>query len=281
MSACWMVRAKPELRAELTVSIKREDKMDLELAGKSVLITGASKGIGRACANGFAAEGATVHMVARTAADLDRAAGEIRDRHQVAVNTHAYDLSVSRNVDALFDATSDIDILINNAGAIPAGSIDKIDEETWRKAWDLKVFGYINMTRRYLAAMRERGHGVIVNDIGTGGDRVDYDYIAGAGGNASLMAFTRGIGGRSIHFGVRVLGVNPGPVETDRIQTMMRSLGDAERQQEFYANWPMQRFAKPEEVADLIIFLASARASYISGTIITIDGGKTSDNSTL
>ena len=260
--------------------------MDLELAGKTVLITGASKGIGRACAEGFAAEGAHVNLVSRTAADLDRAAGEIRDRHQVSVTTHARDLSVSRNVDELFEATSDIDILVNNAGAIPGGSIERIDEETWRAAWDLKVFGYINMTRRYLAAMRARGHGVIVNDIGTGGDRVDYDYIAGAGGNASIMAFTRAIGGRSIHFGVRVLGVNPGPVETDRIQTVMRSLaeaefGDAERCTEYYANWPMQRFAKPEEVADLIVFLASARASYISGTIVTLDGGKASDNSTL
>ncbi len=260
--------------------------MDLELAGKTVLITGASKGIGRACADGFAAEGAHLHLVSRTADDLERAAGEIRDRFQVNVTTHARDLSDSANVDALFEATSDIDVLVNNAGAIPGGSIDKIDEATWRAAWDLKVFGYINMTRRYLAAMKERGHGVIVNDIGTGGDRVDYDYIAGAGGNASLMAFTRAIGGRSIHFGVRVLGVNPGPVETDRIQTVMRSLaeaefGDPERCSEYYAKWPMNRFAKPEEVADLIVFLASARASYISGTIVTLDGGKHSDNSTL
>ncbi|ETW99622.1 SDR family oxidoreductase [Candidatus Entotheonella palauensis] len=260
--------------------------MDLELTGKTVLITGASKGIGRACADAFAAEGANLHIVSRTEADLKRAAEEIRSRHQVAVTVHARDLSVSRNVDELFEATSDIDILINNAGAIPGGSIDKIDEATWREAWDLKVFGYINMTRRYLAAMRERGSGVIVNDIGTGGDRVSYDYIAGAGGNASLMAFTRAIGGRSIHFGVRVVGVNPGPVETDRIQTAMQvwaeaEFGDPGKASEFYANWPMQRFAKPEEVADLIVFLASARASYISGTIFTIDGGKNSDNMIL
>lgn len=260
--------------------------MDLELAGKSVLITGASKGIGRACAEAFAAEGADLHIVSRTQADLDRAADEIRSRHQVGVTVHAHDLSQSRNVDELFAATSDIDVLVNNAGAIPAGPIEEIDEATWREAWDLKVFGYINMTRRYLAAMRERGSGVIVNDIGTGGDRVSYGYIAGAGGNASLMAFTRAIGGRSIHFGVRVLGVNPGPVETDRIRTAMRvyaeaQYGDPERAREFYANWPMQRFAKPEEVADLIVFLASARASYISGTIVTIDGGKASDNSIL
>ena len=119
-----------------------------------------------------------------------------------------------------------------------------------------RATSYINMTRRYLAAMRARGAGVIVNDIGTGGDRVDYDYIAGAGGNASLMAFTRAIGGRSIHFGVRVLGVNPGPVETDRIQAVMRAVaeenfGDPDRASEYYANWPMQRFAKPEDAHEV------------------------------
>jgi len=134
--------------------------------------------------------------------------------------------------------------------------------------------------------MQERRHGVIVNDIGTGGEKLDYDYIAGAAGNASLMAFTRAIGSRSIYNGVRVVGVNPGPVETDRIQPMLRQkaendFGDPERARKYYAHWPMQQFAQPEEVADLIVFLASARASYISGTVVTIDGGMVNNNSVL
>ena len=134
--------------------------------------------------------------------------------------------------------------------------------------------------------MKERGHGIISNDTGTGGEKLDYDYIAGAAGNASMMAFTRAIGSRSIYSGVRVVGVNPGPVETDRIQTIMRQkalseFGDENKTSGYYAKWPMERFAKPAEVADLIVFLASERASYISGTVVTIDGGMVNNNSIL
>lgn len=105
------------------------------------------------------------------------------------------------------------------------------------------------MTRRFLAQMRARGYGVIVNDVGTGGEKLDYDYIAGAAGNASLMAFTLAIGSRSLYDGVRVVGVNPGPVETDCIQQFMaqkaeRELGDAGRARAFYANWPQERFGR-------------------------------------
>jgi NAD(P)-dependent dehydrogenase (short-subunit alcohol dehydrogenase family) len=260
--------------------------MELGLSGRSVLITGSSKGIGLACAHGFAAEGCDLHLVARTATDLERARAEITGRYQVQVAISALDLSDSKNVDRLAETAGDIDVLVNNAGAIPAGPIEDIDETQWREGWDLKLYGYINMTRAFLARMTTRGSGVIINDIGTGGEKLDYDYIAGAAGNASMMAFTRAIGGRSIHAGVRVVGVNPGPVETDRIQTFMRQkaiaeFGDESRASEYYANWPMKRFAQPEEVADLIVFLASDRASYISGTVVTIDGGMVNNNSLL
>ncbi len=260
--------------------------MDLALAGKSVLITGSSKGIGLACAEAFAAEGCHLHLVARTAAALEHAAAAIRDRNQVNVTTHALDLSQSESVSTLVHDAGDVDILVNNAGAIPGGSIDAVDEARWREGWDLKVFGYINMTRAFLARMRARGAGVIINDIGTGGEKLDYDYIAGASGNASLMAFTRAIGSRSIYDGVRVLGVNPGPVETDRIQTVMRQkaesqYGDANRATDYYHNWPMGRFASPQEVADLIVFLASERAWYISVSVVRIDGVMVNINSML
>ncbi|MEM7404629.1 MAG: SDR family oxidoreductase [Pseudomonadota bacterium] len=260
--------------------------MELGLSGKSVLITGSSKGIGLACAHAFAGEGCHLHLVARTAQALADARDELVSRYQVGVTTHALDLSDSRNVDALAARAGDVDILVNNAGAIPGGDIDSVDEAAWRVGWDLKVYGYINMTRAFLARMRERGHGVIVNDIGTGGEKLDYDYIAGAAGNASVMAFTRAIGGRSLHFGVRVVGVNPGPVETDRIKSLMHrkalaDFGDESRAGEYYEQQPLKRFAAPAEVADLIVFLASDRASYISGTVVTIDGGMVNNNSIL
>jgi len=252
--------------------------MDLELRDKTVLITGGSKGIGLAAAKGFAAEGCDLHLTSRTLDDLQAAKGIIEQAHGVAVTVHPMDLSVQGNVAALGAAVGEVDILVNNAGAIPGGDVAAVDEARWRTAWDLKVFGYINMTRHFLGAMTARGHGVIVNVVGLAGERPDANYVAGSAGNASLMAFTRAIGSTSLDKGVRVLAVNPGPVETNRITTLLRTraeaeFGDPERWRELTTNWPMGRAAKAEECADLVVFAASARASYISGVVLTIDGG--------
>ena len=136
--------------------------MDLHLAGKTVLITGASKGIGLACAHEFAAEGCNLHLASRTEVDLAAARDAITAKHGVDVTIHALDLSDSTNVDTLAARCADIDILVNNAGAIPAGDIQAIDEKIWREAWDLKVFGYVNMTRRFYPLMQNNGGGVIL-----------------------------------------------------------------------------------------------------------------------
>ena len=125
--------------------------MDLNLRGRTALITGASKGIGLASATCLAAEGVNVILVSRTQADLETAREKIAARHNVAVQVHAYDLSDSRNIDRLVEQHPGIDILVNNAGAIPGGDLQQITEDRWRAAWDLKVFGYINMCRRFYA----------------------------------------------------------------------------------------------------------------------------------
>ena len=208
--------------------------MDLGLRGRKALVTGASKGIGRACAEALAEEGCDVVLVSRTAADLEKARGEIASRHNVAVRYYALDLSQSTNVDRLAAECPDIDILVNNAGAIPGGNIAQIDEARWREAWDLKVFGYINMTRRFYALMAAKKAGVIINILGAAGENPDFDYVAGSSGNASLMAFTRAIGGTAPRDGLRVVGINPGPVMTERLVTLTRTraetrFGDPER----------------------------------------------------
>ncbi|HXC92310.1 MAG TPA: short-chain dehydrogenase/reductase [Stellaceae bacterium] len=260
--------------------------MELGLRGKKALVTGASKGIGRACAEALAEEGCDIVLVSRTAADLDAAEAAIAGRYNVAVRVFALDLSDSRNVDRLAAECPDTEILVNNAGAIPGGNIDTVDEARWREAWDLKVFGYVNMTRRFYALMRERRQGVIVNILGAAGENPDFDYIAGSSGNASLMAFTRAMGGSSPRDGLRVVGINPGPVLTERLVTLTRQraqarLGDAERWPELMRGHAFGRAAKPEEIAWMAAFLASEKSAYTTGSIITIDGGGSSRRSAL
>ena len=168
--------------------------MDLELRGKSVLITGASKGIGLACARGFAAEGANVHLAARNTAAMEAAAEDIRQKYKVDATVHTVDLGVTENAVALGQKCGNIDVLVNNAGAIPQGSLTQLPDERWRKAWDLKVFGFFNLTREIYKRMCERGSGAIVNVIGVAGENHRSNYIAGTTGNASLIAACKASG---------------------------------------------------------------------------------------
>ncbi|MDQ2803555.1 MAG: short-chain dehydrogenase/reductase, partial [Pseudomonadota bacterium] len=225
-----------------------------------------------------AEEGCDVILVARSAADLDAARQGIAAAGNVGVVTHALDLSQSASVDRLCALHADIDILVNNAGAIPAGRLDEINEPRWRQAWDLKVFGYINMCRAFYAAMRERGRGVIVNVLGAAGERLDAEYIAGSSGNAGLMAFTKALGASAPDHNLRVVGINPGAIATERMVTMMRKkaqdrFGDAERWADLVKPLPFGRAGAPEEIAAMVAYLASDRAAYITGSIVTIDGG--------
>jgi len=252
--------------------------MDLNLSGRTALITGGSRGIGFGVAQGLAAEGCHLHLTSRNAADLDAARIKILAAHKVNVTCHALDLSVSENARKLAQACRDVDILVNNAGAIPQGTLTGLDEKTWRASWDLKVYGYLNVARDIYAAMCERKRGVIVNIIGGAGERPTAGYIAGSMANAGLMAFSRALGADSPNHGVRVLGLNPSATATDRGVTRWRNqaqkdLGDPERWRELTKGFPFSRPAEVKEVADVVVFLCSDRASYVSGTIISVDGG--------
>jgi 3-oxoacyl-[acyl-carrier protein] reductase len=254
--------------------------MDLELAGKTVLITGGSKGIGKAIAAQMAEEGCNLHLASRTVVDLETTRDEINTKYGAQVTIHPGDLSDSSLMRKLAVDTAGIDILINNAGAIPSGSVEMVNEDTWRNAWDLKVFGYINLIREVYPAMCVRGDGVILNVIGAAGERPVASYLAGSMGNASLMAMTLALGAEAPHKGVRVLAVNPGLIETDRMVTLgeaqaMEKYGDKTRWREMLSNLPEGRAGSVEEVADVVTFLASPRASWVSGTVLTIDAGVT------
>src|SRR3954453_15458566 len=156
--------------------------MDLHLRGKRVLITGASKGIGAAAAEAFAEEGCHLHLAARSRDQLNALADRLRSAHQIGASVHVTALRKREDIEALAKHASDIDILVNNAGDIPGGPLDRIDEATWRHAWELKGFGYINLTRAVYAQMKARGHGVIANDIAAAGEKFEGNYICGSAG---------------------------------------------------------------------------------------------------
>lgn len=251
--------------------------MDLHLAGRTAIVTGASRGIGKAVAEALAQEGCNVRLAARSGPILEEIADRLRSAHGVEVDTSVVDLRNSDDLARLASSAAGADILVNCAGDNPGGTLEATSEESWRHGWELKVYGYINLTRLLYAEMKRRG-GVVVNIIGNAGESVDSRFLSGSTGNAALMAFTRAVGGRSLADGVRVVGVNPGPVATERMVKHLKnaaqsSLLDADRYTELTAHYPLGRPAEPREIADLVAFLASDRSSYTSGAVFTVDGG--------
>ncbi len=254
--------------------------MDLGLKGRTAAITGASKGIGFAVAEELAREGVKLRLASRSEAELNETSAKLRKNFGADVTTTPVDLSQRSLRDAFARTCTDVDILVNCAGAIPGGALDQVTEDDWRAAWDLKLFGYIGITRIVYAEMCKRRSGVIINIVGAGGLMTGSGYICGGPNNAALINFTHALGGESVRYGVRVCGVNPGPVDTERVSYLRRieeekiAPKDLEQwRRQFYRNMAYGRPARVDEVSGAVAFLASDRASYISGAMITIDGG--------
>lgn len=260
--------------------------MDLGLKGRRALITGASKGIGLAVARSLAQEGCRIDIAARDGAALEQAhASIVTSAPGAQVETHVADLSAVQDQERLAQACLDADILVNNAGAAASGTLDDITDAMWRDSWALKVFGYVNLSGMFYRAMKQRRSGVILNIIGNAGERLNAKYVIGSTGNAALMAFTRSAGSLSPDFGVRIVGINPGFTATDRAEAQLRTFsekrfGTSERWRDIETgmNLPFGRMARTEEIADVATFLVSPKASYVSGTVITVDGGQTNRN---
>ncbi len=250
--------------------------MELNLDGRKALITGGSKGIGWACARALAAEGVNLAIAARTVGPLKEATLALRSEFGVEVSSHSCDLTKATHRQALMEVAGEVDILVNNAGAIPSGSLLDVDDKTLREAWELKVFGYLDLTRLFLPLMTQRGSGVIINVIGSAADHPRSSYTVGAAANAALAAFTKAEGASSFVQGVRIVGLNPGLTRTDRLETLLRqqakaTLGDEGRWEELVPKDPEP--AAAEDVADVVVFMCSDRARLVSGTTITLDGG--------
>ncbi len=252
--------------------------MELNLKGKLALVTGASKGIGAAIARELAAEGCNLHLAARSADQMEALAQELKARHGVSVAVQGCDLSRHEDVLALAAACPNPDILVNNAGAIPAGNLQDVTHERWKAAWDLKVYGYVGLTRALMPAMYARKSGVVICICGAAAFSANPNYIAGCMANLALNMFVQCLGRESFDHGVRVLAVNPGATASER-QTYLskenarRKLGDPERYVEFMKDYPGGRIASCEEIASTVAFLASDKSSYTSAAQITIDAG--------
>ena len=256
--------------------------MDLGLSGSIVLITGGSKGIGLACARAFAAEGARVAIASRSPENLQRAA-ETLEAEGIAVLPVAADLRIAddaRKMAALVEERlGPIDVLVNSAGAAARSPPGELTAKHWQEAMQAKYFTYIHAMDAVLPRMAERGQGVVVNVVGMGGKHASPIHLPGGAANAALMLASAGLGNAFAGRNIRVNAVNPSATLTDRLQegvaadarasgtTPEATLAARTRQH------PMGRFAEPREIADVVVFLASKRASYVNGAVLSVDGG--------
>jgi NAD(P)-dependent dehydrogenase (short-subunit alcohol dehydrogenase family) len=255
--------------------------MELGLAGKVAIVTGGSKGIGRATAIGFIAEGASVLVCARGQEALDEVVAAVGSASRERIAAIAADLTdgaaIKRVVAHCVEQFGRVDILINNAGSARPGEFLKLDDQAWIDDWQLKFFGYVRMAREVLPHLERQGGGVILNVIGAAAMNPRRSYMIGGAANAALNHFTKALADEGAKAAVRVVGINPGPILTERLLKMRTGLTQsAEAADEAFRKMtPLGRVGKIEEVADLVMFLVSERAAFIHGANITIDGGYT------
>ncbi len=259
--------------------------MDLELEGKTALVTGASRGIGRAIAQALAKEGARVALAARDKATLETAASEIRGNGGAEALAISADLSrleeVNRAVETVKGRFGRLDILVNNAGAIRGGDFAKIPDEQWAGDWSLKLLGYVRMARAVFPLMQAQGGGRIVNVVGAAARNPTAGYLPGGIANAGLINFTKGLADLGAPSNILVTAVSPAATATSRWETLIaQQAAAAGKSVEVYRRevengYPLKRIARPEDIADLVCFLVSARASFLTGICITVDGGAT------
>jgi len=258
--------------------------MDLGLKGQVALVTGGSKGIGKAVARGLAQEGARVAICARGKDSLEAAAKELAGSTGAEVFAVAGDLTRADDAKRIVDATvarfGRVDILINNAGAAPGGEILDLTEEDWQKALQLKFMGYVRCIKAVIPHMQRQGGGRIVNIVGNDGVKPIGIELAPSAANAADLAMTVALAEQYGRQNILINAINPGPVATERWGELisgiarMRKITVEEAQQRADRSIPLGRICTPEEVANVAVFVASSRASFMNGAIITLDGGQ-------
>lgn len=257
--------------------------MDLGLRGKVALVAGASQGMGRAAALGFAREGAKVAICARGNAALDEAAEMIRKETGAEVLAMAADMSKAEDIRRFVNETAErfgrLDVIVNNAGGPPSGEFMNFTDEDWRNAFDLSFMSTMRMTREAVPHMRKAGGGRVINITSYSVKEPIAGLVLSNAIRSGVIGLAKTLSRELAGYNILVNNVCPGRIDTERAQKLNKARAERlkkpveEINKEMAAEVPLGRYGTPEEAADLIVFLGSRRASYITGTTIQIDGG--------
>ena len=254
--------------------------MDLELQGKVAVVTGASRGIGRAIAEELSREGMRLVIAARSSELLAEVAASCAGE----VATLAIDLrdeaAPQKLIDTAIARFGAIDVLVNNAGATKRGDFLELSEDDWHDGFALKFYANVRGSRAAWPHL-VRSRGAIINIVGVGGRTGNAEFAIGGAVNAAALNLTKVLADRGVKDGVRVNAINPGDVATDRLKGRLkkfaeqRGIGLEQAAAEMISDIGITRFGEPADIAHAVAFLASSRASYLQGSIIDIDGGRT------
>jgi NAD(P)-dependent dehydrogenase (short-subunit alcohol dehydrogenase family) len=259
--------------------------MELHLRDKHILITGGSKGIGLACADAFLREGARVSLVSRDPSNLARAREHLASHGLDRIQTQSADLtnaiSALEALHAVQISFGPVDVLVNSAGAAKRTPAPDLTPQAWQDAMQAKFLSYVHMIDPVIKQMAQRQKGNIVNVVGNGGKVASAIHLPGGAANAALMLVTAGLANAYAAQGIRVNAINPGLTRTDRLQdgiaadARFHGIATDQAMQQAVAKIPMGRMAEPEEIARVVLFLASDAASYVTGINMSMDGAST------
>lgn len=249
--------------------------MDLQLNGKTVLITGSAKGIGLAMAESFAKEGAQVWINGRTAASIETAIGELKARGVSGIRGAAGDVGTEAGIDALKTAIPQVDILVNNAGIFKPEEFSEISRESWMRIFEVNVLSGARLTQHYLPKMIKKNWGRVIFISSESAISIPQEMVHYGMSKTAQLAVARGAAETCKGTNVTVNSVLPGPTLSDGVGTFLGELGMTEEKffKEARPSSINQRFAKPSEVADFVVFVASGRASMVNGAALRVDGG--------
>jgi 3-oxoacyl-[acyl-carrier protein] reductase len=257
--------------------------MDMGLKGAVTVVTASSQGLGKATALALAQEGANLVMCARDVERLEAAAREIREQTGVEVITVPADVSTEEGISAVVAAAVErfgrIDVLVTNAGGPPPGDFTKHSDEAWQRAFELNLLSVVRLIRAALPHLQASGRGRIINFSSTSVKQPIEGLILSNSLRAGVIGMAKTLAGEFAPYGITVNNIAPGRIDTERVRSLDRNratalgISEEEAKQAQIANIPLGRYGEPLELAALAVFLASDKASYITGTTIPVDGG--------